>query len=293
MRVKWANQPKVKDGHIDIKVEVEVDAAYRGKKRVGKIKNCSHRLTGSSHNPPHLFSWKLLEYLKETQVSTNLHWSSRGRNSCPIENYWKKTQCFTFWGTEGEFFPDVAFLAPRTLLLLLLGLFVPFFFCFGFTLCCCLWNSKRSANLLISRPREAFWVFLLPHGSELFPEPLLMHLLTFLFLRLGNFCSSWKSFSRFESRLAGRCRFSLKECLWKFSSFSTPVLSFSESSSISFHSSSCTSSLCSSSPSGDKKCLVPKLGFKESPHQQWHTSCPGLRQMAVNQLWVTSLFPVM
>ena len=166
---------------------------------------------------------------------------------------------FTFWGTAGDFFPDVAFLASCTLLLLLLGLFVPFFCCFDFTLCCCLWNSKRSANLLISRPREGFWVFLLPHGSEPFPEPLLTHLLTFLFLRLGNFCSSWKSFSRFESRLAGRCRFSLKECLWKFSSFSTPVLSFSESSSISFHSSSCTSSLCSSSPSGDKNCLVPKF----------------------------------
>ena len=243
--------------------------------------------------PTTLRTCSVENYWKETQLCTNLHWLSCGRNSCPIENYWKKPQFFTFWGTEGEFFPDVAFLAPRTLLLLLLGLFVPFLCCFGFTLCCCLWNSKRSANLLISRPREGFGVFLLLHGFELFPEPLLMHLLTFLFLRLGNFCSNWKSFSRFESRLAGCCRFSLKECLWKFSSFSTPVLSFSESSSISFHSSSCTSSLCSSSPSGDKKCLVPKFGFKESPHQQWHTSGPGLPQMAVNQFLVTALFPVM
>ena len=57
--VKGVEQPRVKYGHIDIKVEVE--AAHRGKKRVGKIKNCSHRLAGSSHNPPHLFSSKLLE----------------------------------------------------------------------------------------------------------------------------------------------------------------------------------------------------------------------------------------
>ena len=52
--VKGVDQPSVKAGHIDIKVEVKVGAAHRGKKRVGKIKNCPHRLAGSSHNPPHL-----------------------------------------------------------------------------------------------------------------------------------------------------------------------------------------------------------------------------------------------
>ena len=165
---------------------------------------------------------------------------------------WTKLDLFTFWGIEADFSPAEAFLAPRPRAPMF-GLFEPF----GITLCCFLWNSKRSANLSTSPLREDFLTFL-PHNPESCPDPLLPpHLLIFLLLLWrGNFCSSCKSFSLFEREVADLV--GLVGLVGIFavtpptenppaSAWSGSVLSFSEFSSISFH-----SSFCSTNPSGKK-----------------------------------------